>query len=153
MFSALVPLDNQTNDSTAGEIMFSRDNFAVFITEQELEPNGSLQGQLIEVGSGLNINDDVDFTQGMFLTSGSTVMSLASVFITQELLEIFQNSTPNEPTRLIFVAYNIGSPLFQDPDPSRRDTGSIILSVLQSPLQNFMPPTGLEEPVVFEYQV
>lgn len=134
--------------------MFSRENFAIFIMEAETGTDGSFQGQLIEAGSGLDINSDIDFTQGMFSSSGpgTTLMSLASVFITQELFEIFQNNTPpNEPTRLIFVTYNISSPLFQD--PTRNSTESIILAVLQSPLQNTAPPMDLEEDVQFQYQI
>ena len=134
--------------------MFTRKNFAVFIMEPIRGPNGSFQGLLVEAGSGLDINDVIDFTQGIFRVTGSntTQMSLALVFITQELLEIFQSNTPNEPTRLIFIAYNIKSPHFQD--PSRDDIkGSIVLSVLQSQLQSTMPPTDLVEPVVFQYQI
>ena len=134
--------------------MFSRENFAVFITELETVPNRSFQGQLIEAGSGLDINGNIDFTQGMFSDSNSDtiMMPLASVFITNELFEIFQNNTqPDQSTRLIFVAYDVSSPLFQD--PNRNGTGSIILSVLQSPLQSTMPPTDLEEPVMFQYQI
>ena len=157
LFSALVPLGNQSNDSTAGEIMFSRENFAVLITELETGPNKSFQGQLIEVGSGLDINGNIDFTQGTFSDSisGTIMMPLASVFITNELFEIFQNNTstqPDQSTRLIIVAYDVSSPLFQDP-PNRNGTGSIILSVLQSPLQSTVPPTDLEEPVMFQYQI
>ena len=150
LFSALVPLCNQSNDSMADETMFSRENFAVFITEPE---TGS-QGKLIEAGSGLDINDTINFTQGMFTDSGSStdVMSLASVFISKELLEIFQNDTKqDQSTRLIIVAYSVSSPLFQD--AHRNGTGSIILSVLQSPLQCTVPPTDLEEPVMFQYQI
>ena len=130
--------------------MFSRENFAVFITELETVPNRSFHGQLIEAGSGLDINGNIDFTQGMFSdsNSGTIMMPLASVFITNELFEIFQNNTqPDQSTRLIFVAYDVSSPLFQD--PNRNGTGSIILSVLQST----MPPTDLEEPVMFQYQI
>ena len=131
---------------------FRRENFAVFVIEPEAGQNGSFQGQLIEAGSGLDINDNIDFTQGMFTDSGSTMMSLASVFITKELLEIFQNNTqPDQSTRLIIAAYSVGSPLFQD--PNRNATASIILSVLQSPLQSTVPPTDLEEPVMFQYQI
>ena len=132
----------------------SRETFAIFIREPETGPSGVFQGQLIEAGTGLDINDDVDFTQGMFTESGSNVstMSLASVFLTQELFEIFQSNTPsNAAPRLIFVAYSANSPLFQDPNST--DTGSIILSVLQSPLQSTMQPTNLEEDIVFQYQV
>ena len=134
--------------------MFSRENFAVLITELETGPNRSFQGQLIEAGSGLDINDNIDFTQGMLSdsNSGTIMMPLASVFIANELFEIFQNNTqPDQSTRLIIVAYDVSSPLFQD--PNRNDTGSIILSVLQSPLQSPVPPTDLEEPVLFQYQV
>ena len=93
----------------------------------------------------MDINGNIDFTQGM---SGSTMMSLASVFITKELLEIFQNNTQtDQSTRLIIAAYSVGSPLFQD--PNRNGTASIILSVLQSPLRSTVPPTDLEEPVMF----
>ena len=154
LFSALVTIGNQSNDSTAGGVMFSREDFAVYIIEPEPGPNGSFQGQLIEAGFGLDIGDDVDFTQGMFTNSGSstTPMSLASVFLTQELLEIFQSNMPSESTRLIFVAYDIDSPLFQDPNRNET-TGSIILSVLQSPLQSTTPPTDLEELVMFQYQI
>ena len=131
---------------------FRRENFAVFVIEPEAGQNGSFQGQLIEAGSGLDINGNIDFTQGMFTDSGSTMMSLASVFITKELLEIFQNNTqPDQSTRLIIAAYSVGSPLFQD--PNRNATASIILSVLQSPLQSTVPPTDLEEPVMFQYQI
>ena len=131
--------------------MFSRENFAVFITELETGPNSSFQGQLIEVGSGLDINGNIDFTQAMFSdsNSGTIMMPLASVFITNELFEIFHQ--PDQSTRLIIVAYDVSSPLFQD--PNRNGTGSIILSVLQSPLQSTVPPTDLEEPVMFLYQI
>ena len=134
--------------------MFSRENFAVLIIELETVPNRSFQGQLIEAGSGLDINGNIDFTQGMFSdsNSGTIMMPLASVFITNELFEIFQNNTqPDQTPRLIIVAYDVSSPLFQD--PNRNDTGSIILSVLQSPLQSTVPPTDLEEPVMFQYQI
>ena len=149
LFAALVPLSNQTREG-----MFSRENFAVFVNEPVTGPNGSFEGQLLEAGSGLDINDDIDFTQGMFVISdfSTTPMSLASVFISQLLLEMFENNTLNEPTRLIFVAYNVSSPLFQDPNRNET-TGSIILSVLQSPLQSTMPPTDLEELVMFQYQI
>ena len=84
--------------------------------------------------------------------SGTIMMPLASVFIANELSEIFQKNTqPDQSTRLIIVAYDVSSPLFQD--PNRNDTGSIILSVLQSPLQSPVPPTDLEEPVLFQYQI
>ena len=138
----------------AGGIIFSRENFAVFITEPETGQNGSFQGQLIEAGSGLDIDGNIDFTQGTFTDSGSsaTTASLASVFITKELYEIFKSNTqPDQSTRLIIAAYSVGSPLFQD--PNRNGTASIILSVLQSPLQSNVPPTDLEEPVVFQYQI
>lgn len=151
LFSTLVPLGNQTNDSTANEIMLSRENFAVFIKELETAP---MQGLLVEAGSGLDINGMIDFTQGMFTdsNSGSTVMPLASVFLTQELLEVFEDNTPpDQSTRLIIVAYSVSSPLFQD--SNHNGTGSIILSVLQSPLQSTIPPMDLEKPVVFQYQI
>lgn len=130
--------------------MLSRQNFAVYVVE--IEPDVILDGHFFEAGTGLDINDDIEFTQGSFtISSSGNIKSLASVFITQELFGIFQSNTPpNQLTRLIFVAYDISSPLFQDPNVN--GTGSIILSVLQSPLQSTIPPADLEEPVRFQFQ-
>lgn len=152
-FAALVPLSNQSNLTVAGEIMLTRENFAVLIVEPEVGPDDFL-GQIVQFQSRADTNSDIDFTQGAFVMPNSSstddTRSLASVSITQELFEIFQNNTPpNELPRLIFVVYDDSSPLFQD--PNRNGTGSVILSFLQSPLQASAPPTNLNEPIEFQF--
>lgn len=133
--------------------MFSRENFAMLIMQPNIGPNDTFPGQLVQAGSGLDVNSDINFTQGAFVDSTSNAMMrfLASVFITQELFGIFQNNTPiDQIPRLIFVVYAVNSSLFQD--PNRNGTGGVILSFLQSPLQNSVPPTDLEELVKFQFQ-
>ena len=127
-----------------GKLSLTRDNFALHV----LEPvNGTFPDQIVQTGSGLDIGDDVDFSPRM--SAGSSPGSLASVTITEELVEIFVNNTPpGEPPQLIVVAYDVSSPLFQDPI-NRNGTGSIILSVLQS---NSASPAGLEELLDFQFQ-
>lgn len=149
MFAALVSLGN--DGTGAGEVMLRRVNIAIFVIIRDFSQEGST---LIQAGVGLDI-DNVDFTDGSgFINSSSSVVSimdaLAAVLLNQQLLGIFESNTPaNELTRLIFVAYDVSSSLFQDNDIS---TGSIILSVLQSPLQSLVPPTDLEELVKFQFQ-
>lgn len=109
--------------------------------------NGTFPDQIIQTGSGLDIGGDTDFSPRM--SAGS---SLASVMITEELAEIFVNNTPPDKLpRLIVAAYDVSSPLFQDPiNPN--GTGGIILSVLQSPSLSSTSPAGLEELIDFQFQ-
>lgn len=150
IFAALVALDSQSNDNTVpGEIMFRRENFAMFVAVREPE---TFPGQLVEAGSGLTI-DNIDFNRGRFINSTSNtdiIRSLASVNISRGLFEMFENTTPmNELPRLIFTVYNISSSFYQD--PTGNGTGGVILSVLRSPLQG-PAPTNLNEQVQFQFQ-
>ena len=130
-----------------GKLSLTRDNFALHVFEPV---NGTFPDQIVQTGSGLDIGDDIDFSPRM--SAGSSPSSLASVTITEELVEIFVNNTPpGEPPRLIVVAYDVSSPLFQDPI-NRNGTGSIILSVLQSPSTSSASPAGLEELLDFQFQ-
>ena len=152
MFAALVSLGNDNTE--AGELMLRRVNFAIFVLVRDFSGEGST---LVQAGLGLDI-DNIDFTDGNgFINSSSSAIgnnimdALAAVLLNQPLLEIFESNTPfNELTRLIFVAYDVNGSLFQDGDTG---TGSVILSVLQSPLQGSMdPPANLDEPVKFQFQ-
>lgn len=140
--------------------MFGGRNFALFVTVKDTEPNGILPSPLIQAGPGQDVVSNVNFEGGnstsmsasFFVNSSSTEgggESLASVFINQELFETFRNQTPeSELIRLIFVAYDAASSLFQDSD---RSVKSIILSVLQSPLQGDAPQ-NLVDPVKLTFQ-
>ena len=140
--------------------MFGGRNFALFVTVKDTEPNGTLVSPLIQAGPGQDTVNNVNF-EGSNSTSMSASFfvnlssmerggeSLASVFINQELFETFRNQTPeSELIRLIFVAYDAASSLFQDSD---RSVKSIILSVLQSPLQGDAPQ-NLMDPVELTFQ-
>jgi hypothetical protein len=146
-YASLIPVDNQTS-----ELLLNRENFALLITESI---TGEIPGgDLIQAGSGVDVvNEDIDFTQVEFSSSGSSSMThLASVVITQELIEIFQNSTPvDEPPRIIFVVYGVNCPLFQDP-VHLNGTGGVIVSALQSPIQSLVSVEDLEEPVNFQFR-
>lgn len=158
-FAALVPLNNQTNnDSVADQIMFTRGNFAVFVSVQD---PSTFQGQLIQAVLSLESDiNDVNLNGTRFIANSNTIDTdfLASVNLTQELFTIFQNNTPpNELPRLAFVIYDINSLLFQDRITERNSTeGGVILSVQQSirdlELQNPAPPTNLEELVKFQFR-
>ena len=134
--------------------MFQRQNFAILIVVQERTP----PSQLVQAGSGLNINGDIDFTEGPFTVSSSNTLpnnltgSLGSVLVSSTLAEVFQNTSlqSDDLTRLIFVSYGVNSTLFQD--RSNLDDTGVILSVLRSPQQG-PAPVGLEEPVKFQFQV
>ena len=136
--------------------MFSREHFAVLTSIQEADFNGTFEGQIVQAGSGLDISDSIDFTQGNFSFTNTNVYrnimeSLASVFVSPMLYEVFQNTSRNseELPRLAFVVYDINSPLFQD--PLRNSTASVIFSFLRSPDQG-PAPRNLEEPVKFQFQ-
>lgn len=137
--------------------MFARENFAILVLARAPGPNGTIPGELVQAGSGLDINGDMNFTEGPFVTSlastypDSIMGSLASVFVSSTLFQVFQNTSTQVDnfTRLIFVVYDINSLLFQDPGVA--STGSVILSFLRSPRQG-PPPTDLEEPVKFQFQ-
>ena len=142
---------------------FTRVNFAILVSVQAPGPNGTIPGELVQAGSGLNISsDDINFTQATpdsFLISPADVYtdivegSLAATFVSSTLFQIFQetsNSTQFDNfTRLIFVVYDINSTLFQD--PSKGSTNSVILSFLRSPQQG-PAPEGLVEPVKFQFE-
>lgn len=136
--------------------MFSREHFAVLTSIQVPDPNDTFQGQIVQAGSGLDINDPLDFTQGNFSFTDTdvyrnTMGSLASVFVSPTLYEVFRNTSRRreELPRLAFVVYDISSPLFQD--PAINSTASVILSFLRSPDQG-PAPRNLEEPVKFQFQ-
>lgn len=104
----------------------------------------------------MDINDPIDFTQGNFSFTNTNVYrnimgSLASVFVSPTLYEVFRNTSERseELPRLAFVVYDISSPLFQD--PSINNTASVIFSFLRSPDQG-PAPRNLEEPVKFQFQ-
>ena len=139
--------------------MFSREHFAVLTFIQETDFNGTFEAQIVHAGSGLDINNSIDFTQGNFSFTNTNVSSnimgsLASVFVSPMLYEVFQNTSRNneELPRLAFVVYDINSPLFQDPDPFKNSTASVIFSFLRSPDQG-PAPRNLEEPIKFQFQL
>lgn len=163
VFADLVPLTNDTDeDPLPVDLVFRRENFAVLIKVRVPNSNGTIPGQLVQAGSGLNINSDIDFTQGQFLTSvastypNSITGSLASAFLSSTLFQVFENTSTqfNNFTRLVFVVYDVNSPLFQDVTlngTAENGTRSVILSVLRSPQQG-PAPVDLEEPVKFQFQ-
>ena len=140
---------------------FTRVNFAILVSVRAPGPNGTIPGELVQAGSGLNISsDDINFTQATpdsFLISPADVYtdivegSLAATFVSSTLFQIFQETSTqfDNFTRLIFVVYDINSTLFQD--PSEGSTNSVILSFLRSPQQG-PAPEDLVEPVKFQFQ-
>lgn len=157
-FSDLVPVMNRSSNLTSGDKMFTRRNFAILVVVRSPDPNsGTIPGEIVQAGAGLDIKGDIDFTDGQFVFSPASSYlrtinsSLASTFVSSMLYEVFQNTSTqvDSLTRLIFVTYDINSLLFQD--ENRRRTGSIILSFLRSPRQG-PPPKDLEEPVKFQFQ-
>ena len=157
MFASLVPVNNLTDNSVAGERMFTRDNFAIFIRVQDPD---AFQGLPLQVVLDQDINDvNFNFSQVNFNSFTVNMEEiLSSVSITSELFRIFQeNAPPNELPRLIYIVYDVSSPLFQDPTPGNNATGGIILSVRQSQptlvqLQSAVAPTDLSELVEFQFQ-
>lgn len=139
--------------------MFARENFAILVIVRVPGPNGTIPGELVQAGAGLDINGDIDFTQGPFLTSLASTYtdivegSLAATFVSSTLFQVFQNTSTQFDgfTRLIFVVYDVNNTLFQDPRPAFNTTGSVILSFLRSPQQG-PAPMDLMEPVKFQFQ-
>ena len=138
---------------------FARGNLAILVTVRTPGPDGSIPGEVVQAGSGLNISsEDIAFAQDSFLTSPANTYtnvlegSLAATFVSSELFRVFQStSTPaNNSTRLIFVVYDVNSTLFRDPN-NEGGTGGVILSFVRSSLQG-PAPTDLEEPVKFQFQ-
>lgn len=138
--------------------MIARRNFAILIIYREPNSDGIIPGELVQAGIGLDFNTPpIDFTQGQFQTTptnryfNNITDSLASVFLSSMLFELFQNTSTqmDEPNRLIFVVYDANSVLFQDPRSA--GTGSVILSFLRSPQQG-PTLTNLEQPVKFQFQ-
>lgn len=142
-------------DIMPGDVMFSRENFAILIIGRGPDQNGTIPGELVEAGVGLDINGKINFTQGQFVTSHPSMKmhtdSLASTIVSSTHFEVFENtSTQSEDlTRLIFVIYDVNSPLFQD--PNNTNVGSVILSFIRSPEQG-PAPMNLEHPVKFQFQ-
>lgn len=137
------------------EVNISRQNFAILIIVRGGGP-GPIPGELVEVGAGLDINSEIDFTEGRFLTTSAevfpnTVNSLASVLVSSTLYQVFQStsSRTDDLVRLVFVVFDIDSPFFQD--PNNTNTGSVILSFLRSP-EDGPTPTNLDEPVRFWFE-
>lgn len=139
--------------------MFSRENLAILTIVRRPDQTGTIPGELVEAGLGIDINGDIDFTQGRFLNSPASTEpteptiteSLAAVFVSSTLFQALQSTSMQSSnlTRLIFVVYNGNNSLFRD--PTIESTGSIILSFLRSPLQE-PTPTDLEEPVTIQFQ-
>ena len=146
-----------STDSLRSTITFPRNNFAILVIAQRPNENGTIPGKLVEAGTGLDFNGDIDFTQGSFLISPATAYlnitegSLAATFVSTMLFQVFQDTSTqsDNSTRLIFVVYNVNSTLFSDPNIG--STGSVILSFLRSPQQG-PAPTNLEERVKFQFQ-
>ena len=149
MFGALVPVNNQTGNSMAGEMIFPRNNFAIFVRIQDPAEFQELPIPATVLDQDIN---EINFTTVNF-SSASVEDILASVQITSELFDIFQGSTPpDEFPRLLLFAHGVNSPLFQDPNPERNATGGIILSVRQSEMQSSIAPNNLSQPVKFRFQ-
>lgn len=158
LFASLVPVNNQTDNSMASVRNFTRDNFAIYIRIADV-----FQGPPLQVLSDQDIND-LNFTQVSFNSiTDNTGDVLASVLLTSELFELFQeNSPPNERfPRLLVVVYDVNSSLFQDRNPggnfTGNATGGVVLSVRQSQpnlmqLQNSPAPSNLNEAVMFQFQ-
>ena len=134
-------------------VTLARENFAVLAVEPQPDSSGQIESFVVQVEVGEPLSNASDFNNAVFssslLPSGDP---LAYVVMNENLIQVIQNtsSEPDQDPRLIFVVYEINSPLFQDPDGN--ETGSVIFSVLRSPEQG-PPPTNLDEPVMFQFQV
>ena len=131
----------------------ARENFAVLAVEPQPDSTGQIESFVVQVEVGEPLSNASDFNNAVFssspLPSGDP---LAYVVMNENLIQALQNTSnePDQDPRLIFVVYEINSTVFQDPNGN--ETGSVVLTVLRSPEQG-PPPTNLDEPVMFQFQV
>ena len=134
-------------------VTLARENFAVLAVEPQPDSTGQIESFVVQVEVGEPLSNASDFNNAVFssspLPSGDP---LAYVVMNENLIQALQNTSnePDQDPRFIFIVYEINSTVFQDPDGN--GTGSVVLTVLRSPDQG-PPPTNLDEPVMFQFQV
>ena len=135
-FTTLLPLASNGSNGT-DSITLVRDNFAIFVSENEMMNGSFLSTQVSAVPA--------DDGSGLSFSSAVTVTSIATVNLNPSVFETVQRTSNNASSlRVNTILFNPSSPLFQD--NSTNGTGSSILSVRVTPGDT---PTDLVEPVNF----
>lgn len=139
----------------ATSTLLSGNNFAIFVTVAQSDMSGMFTSQFIRALFGTDVNS-INFNDGnIVFTEESNQDDTASVLVSSELLEEFQdtafNITSDPFPRLSAILYGINNSLFQDQNlTSTEEVGSIVFSFSRSILQG-PPPFNLSDPVRFSF--